>query len=982
MMTSHRRRFGPLGALALGVVLALGPSTLVHESMSLADGVADEAELHFQMGTDAYNQGDYPSALDHFLVSNRLVPNLNVVLNVALTFERMQRFADAHRYYVDALQGTKDQKVIQEVTTAIANLAPHVAVLLIETDPPGATIYVDRKDLGSRGVTPRPLAVQPGQYRLLVERDGYELADSGEVVAKLGAVINVTLKLKRIVGTVQVSAAEANGAAVHVDDEDAPAACNAPCSFELPPGRHTLFFTNEGSQATPQQVTVAAGKTTRVKAMLSPLTGSVVVSADERDAVVQIDGRAVGFTPAVIPSVPVGRRRVRISLRGYTPVEREVVIKAGQQLQLLDVRLMPLRQVNAASRVTEDIEDAPSSVTIIDGQELRAFGYPTIGEALRGVRGISLSNDRTYISAGVRGLGEPNDYGNRLLILSDGQSLNDNLLNSSYIGSDGRADLHDVDRIEVVRGPGSLLYGTGALSGVVNLVTRPRDELTSVHAGVGTYDGAVARARGGFHYNLSPETGIWASVSGAQSRGVDLPITLKAPGDGPATVTALGVDRFKSWGNAGRLWSGPLTLQWFYHTREQKIPSGAYGTTLNTSSAFDDTRMMAELRYEPKLSEAVQVLVRAHANRYVFHGRYDFSPGDVNLEDYYGSWVGLEGRLVFSPSPRTRITLGGEGQLHLQASLHGESEDGSGVRKGYLDTDTPYEFGAVYGVIETSPAPWFRISAGARLDVYSTFGPIVVPRAALLFKPTAGGVLKVMGGRAFRAPSIYEQDYNDNAQTQTAGTDPSRDLSVGPEAVVTGEIEYSQRFLENWVALGAVHLSYLTGLINTVPDTVGSEIVRYQNGPAALTAGGDVELRREWRQGWMLGASYGYQQARFLDAPLGEDGSNSRFINAPQHLGSFRGVIPVVAEFASLGARIMIESPRRIDYTEDGSTPPVVLGDITLSGSVRRFGVQYTLGVYNVGGWKYSSPVTSNFLGRTMPQNGATALVDLLFTTP
>ncbi len=175
----------------------------------------------------------------------------------------------------------------------------------------------------------------------------------------------------------------------------------------------------------------------------------------------------------------VGKRHVRISLRGFTPIERDVVVKRGEQSQLIDLSLAPLRQIAAASRFAESIEDAPSSVSIIDGQELRAFGYPTIAEALRGVRGFYLSNDHAYVSAGIRGLGEPNDYGNRLLVLSDGQSLNDNLLNSSYIGSDGRADLHDIDRIEVVRGPGSLLYGTGALSGVVNLVPAPRTSRTA-----------------------------------------------------------------------------------------------------------------------------------------------------------------------------------------------------------------------------------------------------------------------------------------------------------------------------------------------------------------------------------------------------------------------------------------------------------------------------------------------------------------------
>ena len=80
-----------------------------------------------------------------------------------------------------------------------------------------------------------------------------------------------------------------------------------------------------------------------------------------------------------------------------------------------------------------------------------------------------------------------------------------------------------------MRGPGSLLYGTGAFSGVVNLVARPQDEPNSVHVGVGTYDNAVVRARAGFHYNFTPNVGIWASASGARSDGVDVAVTLSSP---------------------------------------------------------------------------------------------------------------------------------------------------------------------------------------------------------------------------------------------------------------------------------------------------------------------------------------------------------------------------------------------------------------------------------------------------------------------
>jgi outer membrane receptor for ferrienterochelin and colicins len=630
--------------VALAVVTA--QVTTIHGGVARADGNADEADLHFQIAAEAYSKGDFRTALEHFLLSNRLVPNRNVVFNIARTYEQLKRFADAHRYYVDALEGETSQQTISTIQDAMKRIGPNVAVLRIESDPPGATVYIDRKDLGSRGRAPKPLAIAEGRYRVIVELEGYEPATLEGVEAKTGAETKVPFSLKRIVGAVVVSVEGAPGAAVHIDDETSPAVCTAPCTFDVPPGRHLLHFTRDGFQAPPRQINVAAKETVKTSAVLTPLTGSVVVQADERDAIVEIDGKPAGFTPAVIQSVPVGTRKVKVTLRGYAAVERDISVRPNQQSQLLDLKLVPLRQVAAASRFTENVEDAPSSVTIIDRQELRAFGYPTVYEALRGVRGVAVGYDRVYASAAIRGLGDPNDYGNRLLLLQDGTVLNDNILSQSLIGSDGRADLEDVDRIEIVRGPGSLVYGTGAMSGVVNLVPRPKDDESSVHVGGGTYDNSVAHGRAGFHvnFNKAKTAGMWASVSGARSDGVTLEVEPRDRVNG-AVATANQVDFFRSYGTAGRLWAGPFTAQWFYHSRKQHLPTGPYFTLFNDARTFyQDERVMGEVRVEPKINDKLQLLARAHANHYHFHGSYFYeqSPAPGYDEDYYGTWFGGE----------------------------------------------------------------------------------------------------------------------------------------------------------------------------------------------------------------------------------------------------------------------------------------------------------------------------------------------------
>lgn len=964
MVWSVRSSFARgVGVAGFVLVAALGFS-----GQAAADGVADEAELHFQLGTTDYQKGEYTSALEHYMLSNRLVPNRRVVFNIARAFEQLRRFPEAYRYYVEALDGETNQTAIESARAGLERLKPYVALLDVTTDPPGATIYIDRKDLGSRGRSPRSLALPPGKYRVVVELAGHESATSAEVTVQMGSTQQVPLKLKRIDGKVEITLTGAPHAAVRVDDETSAPVCTAPCEVSLPVGKHELFVTADGVASSPKTINVLPSQKISVGVALRPPSGVVVVGATEAGALVTIDGRAAGFTPAVLRDVPVGPRRVQISGKGYATETRDIVVRQGGQVDLGIIDLVPQREVTAVSRYAERIDDAPSSVSVIDGRELAAFGYPTIAESLRGVRGMALSNDRIYASVSVRGIGQPNDYGSRVLVLSDGQALNDNLLNSSYIGSDGRSDLGDIDRIEVVRGPGSLLYGAGAFAGVVNLVTRGRDAPNSVHVGIGSYDNAVLRGRGGVQWKFGQDKGIWASGWGAQSNGFDVEMPLI--GD-PAPTRVKGVEKFQAGGTAGRLYLGAATVQWLLHTRKQSSPVGAYATEVNNQDGYyGDTRMMVEARFEPKISNSVQLLLRAHGNRYTYDSLYIF-PGNIrNVEKFAGSWLGGEARVVFSPSPRFRLTVGGEAQWHPEATLTGTQRVVGQADLHYLDERRPYYFGAGYALAEGSPFSWLRLSGGARIDVYSTFGAVVVPRGAIIIKPSKSGTLKIMGGRAFRAPSIYEQLYNDNGQST------EKALQLDAEKIVSGEVEYAHRFLEDWVALGAVHASVADGIIETEP-VAGKPTVRYANQDKSIRViGGDAELRREWRKGWMLAANYGFQDAQYLDPVQG-----SRPVpNIPQHLGGARFVVPIVPTAVSMGLRATIEAPRLLD---GGSfTPMGVVADWTLSGELKSYGVRYTVGVYNLADRRYYAPVAGNFLSRTMPQNGRTFLIDLTGTFP
>jgi outer membrane receptor for ferrienterochelin and colicins len=135
----------------------------------------------------------------------------------------------------------------------------------------------------------------------------------------------------------------------------------------------------------------------------------------------------------------------------------------------------------------------------------------------------------------------------------------------------------------------------------------------------------------------------------------------------------------------------------------------------------------------------------------------------------------------------------------------------------------------------------------------------------------------------------------------------------------------------------------------------------------------------------MFSAYYGYQRAQYRVSATDNDPAllaNPRLSNAPEHLASVRGVIPIVPELASLGARISLEAPRRIDLDSSETTRGAIVADVTLSGNVKRYGVGYVLGVYNLADQRYDYLTSHSYLGRLSRQNGRTVLLNINVTYP
>ena len=111
-------------------------------------------------------------------------------------------------------------------------------------------------------------------------------------------------------------------------------------------------------------------------------------------------------------------------------------------------------------------------MSFITAEEIARYGYRTLADILRGVRGMYVSDDRNFSFLGARGFGKPGDYNSRILLLINGHRVNDNVFGQAEIGAEFGLDPATFERVEIIRGPASSLYGDSAFFAVVNVITQ------------------------------------------------------------------------------------------------------------------------------------------------------------------------------------------------------------------------------------------------------------------------------------------------------------------------------------------------------------------------------------------------------------------------------------------------------------------------------------------------------------------------------
>ena len=613
--------------------------------------------------------------------------------------------------------------------------------------------------------------------------------------------------------------------------------------------------------------------------------------------------------------------------------------------------------VFGASKYEQRLTEAPASVTIVTADEIRKYGYRNLEDILDSVRGFYTTNDRNYAYPGVRGFNRPGDYGTRILLLLDGQRLNDALYDAAAIDREFPVDVDLVDRVEIIRGPGSSIYGSNAVLAVINVITRRGRDYKGgeLAASYGSHDTREGRASYGDRFGNGLE--VLLSGTGYDSDGDD---HLYFPEfDDPSTNNGVAVDGDdeKTRSLFAKLSFGDFTLQADYNDRDKRFPTASYDTVFNDRrNRTDDRYAHVFLGYSHSFDNEIEVNADINYGYYKYYGAYvyDYSTTAVpDLviwdDDAKTEWWRYELQASIHSFDRHKLVVGAEYRDNVR--LDQSNSDPFGV---YLNDKSDSDVWGLYVQDEIRLADSLALTLGLRHDDYDSFGGTTNPRVALVYNPLADTTVKLLYGESFRAPNTYELKYHDGSFTWKPAVDLDPETSKSAELVLEQGIGPHLR--------GVVNLFYyrIDDLISLVTDPADGLLV-FVNLDDVESRGLGLELEGRLPLALEGRVSYTYQDTE--DRRTGEWLSNS-----PHHMFKLNLIAPLLAERLFAGLEYQYLSSRRTLTAADADAFSLV--NLTLNAPDLWGGLSLSGSIYNLFDAHYGDVASEEHQQAEIPQDG------------
>ena len=640
-------------------------------------------------------------------------------------------------------------------------------------------------------------------------------------------------------------------------------------------------------------------------------------------------------------------------------------------LSLEDLMQIDAGQVFGASERLQPSIEAPASVSFVTAQEIHRYGYRTLADILRSVRGMYVTNDRNFSFIGARGFGKPGDYNSRILLLINGHRVNDNIFGQAEIGAEFGLDPATFERVEIIRGPASSLYGDSAFFAVVNVITRSGESLDGTETTVeaGTLGTRLVRASSGQRLSNGLDyvfSGTVEHSDGMQSLyfpAFDTPDTNHGIAEG---LDAEGTKQFY-----GRMTFKGLAITSIYGTRNRDVPTASAQTMFNQqlwNEQTTDRHGLLDAYYGRSVGDT-RLTVRGSYDRFSYSGIYprwveaDGTPTAVGLTEGLGArWSASAG--VTKPL-RYRQTL--RAGVEVINNLN-QDQKGTVVNdpNPFFAIDHSSMQQALYVQDEIKFGRWFIVNGGLRYDRYEQFDR-VTPRGALIVMPSSAQSFKYLYGNAFRAPNEYELNdiyFGDGVH------------ALRPESIDTHEFVW-ERYANDWLRTAVSSYWYKADRLIT-PTLDGDSLVGISFLNQGQVRAKGLELEAQMRLQGESRALFSYALQSAVDQQ-----TRAELPNSPRHVAKGRISLPgplprsfVSVEGQYLSSRTTVARPVDDGSVFVASVAGAFTANITMVQPLGR-SWELTGSVRNLFNSKYEDPVSDQHVQVAVQQNGRTARIGL-----
>ena len=552
-------------------------------------------------------------------------------------------------------------------------------------------------------------------------------------------------------------------------------------------------------------------------------------------------------------------------------------------------------KVTTVSKKTQLLTNAAAAVFVISQEDIRRSGVTTIADALRMVPGVQVaridSNKWAISSRGFNGR-----FSNKLLVLMDGRSLYTPYFMGVYWEIQDTL-LDDIDRIEVIRGPGAALWGANAVNGVINIITKPAENTngTLLTVGGGTYEKAFAAARAGTSLGDSTNVRLYAKHHQRDSFLL---------GSGASSN-----DQWHTTQGGFRLDSQPnvhdtLTLQGDYYDGHLDETYILYGHPASSVPPYvSDVQARTVVNGGNILSRWQRTF--SATNSLSLQAYFDHSENGMLVSPQKFNTVDLDFQQQFSPGTRNDIVYGA-GYRYNQYEL---------INTPTLSFSTTNVTNKIFSTFihdEIALIPsQVSLILGSRFEHNDYSGFSYQPNGRLLWSITPHNSLWGSVSRAVRSSTKGEQEINYNYRTLAPSTPANPNLNTGPVPLRL-EINGNKDFKSE--ELLAYEIGYRTEILSRLSLDVAFYYNIYKNLRVITPAAGyaeptnavqpyilsndmhgraiGVEVAADWTplDWWRVQAAYSYQNLK-----MQLDGSSVDEINkgnaegdTPQHQFSLR----------------------------------------------------------------------------------------------